>query len=80
MKSDNWLIIVVFILLFSVFINVSQHLTIESLKYRILKLEAGPPKGLFNKTDESVGDRMLKRLIEKMLMDMENKKLRDNTT
>lgn len=80
MKSDNWLIFVIFVLLFSIFINVSQHLTIESLKYKILKLEAGPAKGLFNKTDESVGDRMLKRLIEKMLREMENKKLRDNVT
>lgn len=80
MKRDNWLYLTILTLLFSIFINVSQHLTIESLKYKILKLEAGPARGLFDKTEQSVGDRVIRKLIEKMLIDMENKQLRDNTT
>lgn len=80
MKSDNWLILVILFLLLSVFVNVSQHLTIETLKYKIQRIEAGPARGLFDKTQKSIGDRMIEHLLKKMLIEMENKKLRDNTT
>lgn len=80
MKVDYWLPILFLGLVFSIFINVSQHLTIETLKYKIQKLEAGPAKGLFDKTEKSIGDRIIQQLLNKMLREMENKKLRDNVT
>lgn len=80
MKTDNWLIFIFSCLLLSLFINISQHLTIETLKYKIQKIEAGPARGLFDKTNTSVGDRMIEQLLKRILIDMQNKQLRDNTT
>lgn len=79
----DWLSTILGLVLgFSICINLTQHLTIEALKYKIQKCNAGPYQGIFenkNKDTKPIGDRMLQELIKKMLIEMENKKLRDNT-
>lgn len=58
----------------SIFLNISQHLTIGALTYKIQKLEAGPAQGLFldretplpKESDQELNE-LLKRMIKQML-------------
>ena len=57
----------------SLCINISQHLTIGALTYKIQKLEAGPAQGLFHretplpKEEDKELNELLKRMIKNML-------------
>jgi len=61
-------IIVLGSLLLSLITNIAQHRTIEALKYKIQKIEAGPAKSIFDKTeDQIIPDEKMRDIIKQML-------------